>query len=267
MVEPDIYEFLAWITTVATEVGLTLLPEVHDRYDTHRRLSSHGYWTYDFVLPGMVLDAFHTGRAESLIRHLAASPAKQFTTLDCHDGIPVRPDLDGLLPPDALRQLADRTVERGGNVNRILSALAPGELDVHQLNCTYYAALDRDDDRYIAARAIQLFARGVPQIYYVGLLAGDNDHDAVARTGDGRAINRHDYSTAELGRDLTRPVVRRLTELIALRNTHRAFDGNLRVDSAGGSSLRLSWTHGPAMCTLTVDVATGELDIDDKGGA
>jgi sucrose phosphorylase len=267
MVDPDIYEFLAWITTVATELGLTLLPEVHDRYDTHRRLSSHGYWTYDFVLPGMVLEAFHAGRSEALMRHLAASPAKQFTTLDCHDGIPVRPDLDGLLPLEALRQLADRTVERGGNVNRILSALAPGELDVHQLNCTYYAALDRDDDRYIAARAIQLFARGVPQIYYVGLLAGDNDHDAVARTGDGRAINRHDYSTAELGRDLTRPVVRRLTELITLRNTHQAFDGNLRVDSTGGSSLRLSWTHGPAMCTLTVDVATGELDIDDKGGA
>jgi hypothetical protein len=215
----------------------------------------------------MVLEAFHAGRSEALMRHLAASPAKQFTTLDCHDGIPVRPDLDGLLPLEALRQLADRTVERGGNGNRILSALAPGELDVHQLNCTYYAALDRDDDRYIAARAIQLFARGVPQIYYVGLLAGDNDHDAVARTGDGRAINRHDYSTAELGRDLTRPVVRRLTELITLRNTHQAFDGNLRVDSTGGSSLRLSWTHGPAMCTLTVDVATGELDIDDTGGA
>ena len=49
------------------------------------------------------------------------------------------------------------------------------EVDVHQLNCTYYSALDCDDDRYFAARAIQLFARGVPQIYYVGLLAGEND--------------------------------------------------------------------------------------------
>lgn len=264
MVEPDIYEFLAWITTVATDLGLTLLPEVHDRYDTHRRLSSHGLWTYDFVLPGMVLEAFHAGRAERLVRHLAASPAKQFTTLDCHDGIPVRPDLDGLLPREALRQLTDRTVERGGNVNRILSVLAPGELDVHQLNCTYYAALDRDDDRYIAARAIQLFARGVPQIYYVGLLAGGNDLDAIARTGDGRAVNRHDYSVAELERELTRPVVRRLTELIALRNTHQAFDGAVGVEGAGGSSLRLSWTHGPSMCTLTVDVATGKLDIDSS---
>ena len=52
-----------------------------------------------------------------------------------------------------------------------------GDVDVHQLNCTYCAALGEDDDRYIAARAIQLFARGVPQIYYVGLLAGLNDDE------------------------------------------------------------------------------------------
>lgn len=262
MVEPDIYDFLAWITTVAGDLGLLLLPEVHDLYDTHRRLSSHGHWTYDFVLPGMVLEAFHSGRVQPLAAHLAASPARQFTTLDCHDGIPIRPDLEGLLPPDVLRQLVERTVERGGNVNRILSRLAPGELDVHQLNCTYYAALDRDDDRYLAARAIQLFARGVPQIYYVGLLAGDNDHDAISATGDGRAINRHDYSTIEVERELTRPVVRRLTELIELRNTHEAFLGDLDVVATGPSSMRLSWKHGASACTLAVDVATGELDID-----
>ena len=67
-------------------------------------------------------------------------------------------------------------------------------VDVHQLNITYYSALDADDERYLAARAIQLFAPGVPQIYYVGLLAGANDHAAVQATGEGRAINRHDYS-------------------------------------------------------------------------
>ena len=121
MVEPEIYEFLEWITGVADTFGLTLLPEVHDHYATHRRLSAHGYWTYDFVLPGLVLHAFYTGKADRLAEHLAGAPAKQFTTLDCHDGIPVRPDLDGLLEPAALRDLAERTVARGGNVNRILS--------------------------------------------------------------------------------------------------------------------------------------------------
>ena len=112
---------------------------------------------------------------------------------------------------------------RGGNVNRILSDSHADGVDVHQLNCTYYSALGEDDDRYVAARAIQLFARGIPQVYYVGLLAGTNDHVAVERTGEGRAINRHDYTRAEIDAALERPVVRRILDLVRLRATHPAF--------------------------------------------
>jgi sucrose phosphorylase len=264
MVEPEIYEFLDWITRVADRHGLTLLPEVHDRYATHDQLAMRGYWTYDFVLPGLVLDALHTGRSKTLATHLAASPDRQFTTLDCHDGIPVRPDLDGILEPEALRDLAARTVARGGNVNHILSSANPAELDVHQLNCTYYSALERDDDRYVAARAIQLFARGVPQIYYVGLLAGENDRTAVARTGEGRAINRHDYTRDELNLALARPVVKRLIELIRLRNTHPAFDGELEVENPNPRELWLRWHDSDAMCSLHVDLETGSVSVEDR---
>ena len=56
--------------------------------------------------------------------HLAGSPDRQFTTLDCHDGIPVRPDLDGILEPAEMVALADRVKRQGGNVNRILSERA-----------------------------------------------------------------------------------------------------------------------------------------------
>ena len=73
---------------------------------------------------------------------------------------------------------------RGGNVNRILSDAHANGVDVHQLNCTYYAALGEDDERYLAARAIQLFAKGIPQLYYVGLLGG------LERPGGGRADRR-----------------------------------------------------------------------------
>ena len=119
------------------------------------------------------MHAFETGSAARLCDHLARSPERQFTMLDCHDGIPVRPDLDGILEPAEMLELADLVLRRGGNVNRILSdAHADDSVDIHQLNCTYYSALGADDDRFVAARAIQLFARGVPQIYYVGLLAG-----------------------------------------------------------------------------------------------
>ena len=121
MVEPEIWEVMDWLVGVADGLGLTVLPEVHDVYATHEKLTAHGYWTYDFVLPGLVLHAFETGEATRLREHLARSPERQFTTLDCHDGIPVRPDLDGILEPGEMLRLADAVLARGGNVNRILS--------------------------------------------------------------------------------------------------------------------------------------------------
>jgi sucrose phosphorylase len=262
MVEPEIYEFLRWITGVADSLGLVVLPEVHDRYPTHERLAAYGFWTYDFVLPGLVLDAFETGEARRLAAHLRRSPRRQFTTLDCHDGIPVRPDLDGILEPSRMLELAERIRQRGGNVNRLLSDEQAGDVDVHQLNCTYYSALGSDDERYVAARAIQLFAWGVPQIYYVGLLAGENDMAAVERTGEGRAINRHDYAIDEVDHALRRPVVRRVVELVRLRNTHPAFLGELDVESEG-STLWLRWRNGDSTCSLHVDLSSGRAAIMD----
>ena len=47
--------------------------------------------------PASSCTTFETGDAERLAAHLDGSPDRQFTTLDCHDGIPVRPDLDGIL--------------------------------------------------------------------------------------------------------------------------------------------------------------------------
>jgi sucrose 6(F)-phosphate phosphorylase len=262
MVEPEIYEFLDWIIAVADALGLAVLPEVHDRYATHEALAEHGYWTYDFVLPGLLLCALETGSAARLSRHLARSPERQFTMLDCHDGIPVRPDLDGILEPREMLWLADLVQDRGGNVNRIMSeAHADGDVDVHQLNCTYYAALDCDDDRYVAARAIQLFARGVPQIYYVGLLAGENDHRAVTESGEGRSINRHDYSISEVEAAIRRPVVKRVLDLVRLRNTHPAFAGHLDVTTVDPGVLRLTWRLDADVCELEVDLRSGQASI------
>ena len=262
MVEPEIYSFLDWIVGVADSLGLVVLPEVHDRYSTHLKLAAHGYWTYDFVLPGLLLDALETGSAKHLADHLARSPERQFTMLDCHDGIPVRPDLDEILRPREMLRLADLVERQGGNANRILSdAHADGGVDVHQLNCTYYSALDRDDDRYVAARAIQLFARGVPQVYYVGLLAGENDHQAVTESGDGRSINRHDYTVSEVEAAIRRPVVRRILDLVRLRNVEPAFSGRLDVTTVDPATLRLTWSLGADDCQLEVDLRSGRAAI------
>ena len=136
MVEPEIWEVLDWLVEAADRAGLVVLPEVHDAVATHEQLAARGYWTYDFVLPGLTLLAFETGEAARLAAHLARSPERQFTTLDCHDGIPVNPDLVGVVRPDEMRRLADAVLARGGNVNRILSDGHADGVDVHQLNCT-----------------------------------------------------------------------------------------------------------------------------------
>jgi hypothetical protein len=62
-----------------------------------------------------------------------------------------------------------------GGQSREATGAAASNLDLYQVNCTFYDALGRDDGAYLIARAIQFFLPGVPQVYYVGLLAGEND--------------------------------------------------------------------------------------------
>jgi sucrose phosphorylase len=135
---------------------------------------------------------------------------------------------------------------------------------VHQIGCTYYSALNCDDDAYVAARAIQFFAPGVPQVYYVGLLAGENDP-----AGEGRAINRHNYSAEEIDRALEKKVVQRLLELIRFRNEHPAFDGDFEVLDSGANEVRLSWQKADTACSLTVDLDSNRAVIvhtNEAGG-
>lgn len=262
-VEPEIYDFLEWIQKVANSLNITLLPEVHAHYSIQQKLANHGYWVYDFVLPLLILHTLLTKFGGKLQRHLRTCPRHQFTMLDCHDGIPVQPDLDGILTTEESRRIVDRCLQRGGNLNRILPTRgAVLEFDAHQINCTYYAALDYNDDAYLTARAIQFFAPGVPQVYYVGLLAGQNDLNAVQETGEGRAINRHNYTINEVEEALKQPVVQRLLRLIRFRNHHPAFNGQLSIPERDDDHLTLRWTKDVHTCELNVDVQTGRSMIN-----
>ncbi|MEY3252447.1 MAG: hypothetical protein RL227_1420 [Pseudomonadota bacterium] len=91
---------------------------------------------------------------------------------------------------------------------------ASSNLDPTQVNCTCCDALGRDDEAYLAARAIQFFLPGVPQVRYVGLLAGENDRVLPKASGVGRGINRHPCTAAVIEAALQRPVVQRLCALL-----------------------------------------------------
>jgi sucrose phosphorylase len=104
---------------------------------------------------------------------------------------------------------------------------------------------------------VQLFLPGIPQVYYVGLLAGHNDMALLAQTRVGRDINRHHYTAVEIQQDLQRPVVRELCSLLRLRNTHPAFAGRFEWSQPAPSRLCLGWQHGAAAVTLEVDFSAG----------
>jgi sucrose 6(F)-phosphate phosphorylase len=269
-VEPEIYDFLEWVTGVAREHDIELLPEIHADYATQLKLAEAGYWIYDFVLPYMVLEALITGQAGRLAGYLADRPPRQFTMLDCHDGLPVKPDLDGLVDSADARRVVDVCLARGGEVSRVHSEhhKAPDGFDVHQISGTLYSLLGEDEDALVAARAIQLFVPGVPQVYYVGLLAGANDREAMEATGDRRSLNRHNYTKAETEAALERPVVQRILWLIRFRNEFPAFDGefSLEQEGAGATTVRLSWENYDSRCTLTVDLRSKTSAVEYRGG-
>jgi sucrose phosphorylase len=161
-----------------------------------------------------------------------------------------------------IRQTIDGLYEKGSNVKKIYSGPEYQNLDIYQVNCTYYSALECNDDAYLAARAIQFFAPGIPQVYYVGLLAGENDVALVERTLSGRNINRHNYDLDEIETAIQKPVVERLLHLMEFRNTHPAFAGAFRVEETPDDRLALAWQDGGHHATAHVDLNSYRVEID-----
>ena len=203
--------------------------------------------------------------AAALKRWLEIRPRNAITVLDTHDGIGVV-DVDaargsgarGLLTRDEIDTVVKTIHQRSRGESRIASGSAASNVDSSQINCTFYDALGRRDSDYLIARAIQCFAPGIPQVYYVGLLAGCNDMELLRRTGVGRDINRHYYTADELRQELTRPVVQSLLALLRFRNTHPAFQGTFEALESAADSIALVWTNGDDVrspgCELHRDV-------------
>ena len=269
-VEPEIYQFLDWIGELATSLNIEILPEVHAHYSTQFKLAEHGYWIYDFILPYRILETLINKNSVRLKEYLKNRPPKQFTMLDCHDGVPVKPDLNDLYESEDARKVVDLCLERGGNLSLILSPKhrdADG-FDVHQIRGTYYSLLDSNDDAYLAARAIQFFAPGIPQVYYVGLLAGENDHKGAEISGDGREINRQNFSLEEIEQRLEMDVVQRLLKLIRFRNEYAAFNGEFKVINSEHDEVRLEWKKDKKYCRLIINFQNYQSMIEyiDENG-
>ena len=263
--DPGTWIVLDKVKELASARGLKLLPEIHSRYEEgiHEVISSKGFMTYDFFLPGLLIDALDRTDASVLKKWIGELISKKIRTvnmLGCHDGIPVL-DLKGLLDDERIDALIARLKERGGYVKDLHGSKAM----YYQVNATYYSALGESDARLLLARAIQLFMPGKPQVWYLDLFAGKNDHDAVTRAGEGghKEINRSNLSAAQIAEGLTRPIVQDQLALLRFRRTNPAFgfDAECHVAQTADDRLIITWQRNGASATLDADLAATAFTV------
>jgi sucrose phosphorylase len=262
-IEPEMWDLLYEIQDTVKEYGVDILPEIHEHYTIQHKIAEKGFWIYDFALPVLVLHALYSGKGENLKRWIDMSPMKQFTTLDTHDGIGIV-DVKDLMTDEEIDETKEAMFTKGANVKKIYNTAAYNNLDIYQVNCTYYSALGNNDKAYLLARAIQFFAPGIPQVYYVGMLAGENDIELMESTKNGRDINRHYYSKEEIKDNFeNRKIVNDIRNLMKFRNSNKAFglDGKC-VTEVNGNELIITRTCGEHKAVLKADLKTHEFTIE-----
>jgi sucrose phosphorylase len=261
---PETFSFIAELAEEANALGIEVLVEIHSHYLEQIEIARRVDWVYDFALPPLILHTLYTRNAGALKQWLGISPRNAITVLDTHDGIGVidigndptdRNGRPGLLSPQEIDDLVEIIHQRSNGASRQATGGAASNLDLYQVNCTFYDALGRNDNEYLIARAMQFFAPGVPQVYYVGLLAGSNDMKLLDRTKVGRDINRHYYSSGEVAEQLARPVVQGLLHLIRIRNEHRAFGGAFTLGPSSDDTILMEWRRDTDWARLEVNLA------------
>ena len=268
---PETFDFIDELAAKAHNLGIEVLVEIHSHYLKQVEIAKQVDRVYDFALPPLILHALFKADSQPLAKWLSISPRNAVTVLDTHDGIGVidvgagDDGTPGLLVPEAIDNLVETIHGRSNGQSKKATGAAANNLDLYQVNCTFLDALGRNETEYLIARAIQFFAPGIPQVYYTGFLGGLNDMELLERTKAGRDINRHYYTNEEIDNALKQPLVRKLIELIRIRNSHPAFNGEFKVDAPEDNLLELRWKQNENWIMLHVDLSSIAASITGSG--
>lgn len=262
----ETFDFIAQLSKKAKAKGIEVLVEIHSYYKTQIDIAKRVDYVYDFALPVLVLDTLFNKNSSNLKKWLSVSPRNCITVLDTHDGIGIvdvasENGNPGLIEDTILDNIVNRIHANSQGNSLKATGAAASNLDLYQVNCTYFDALGRDEKAYLMARAIQFFVPGVPQVYYVGLFAGENDMELLAKTNVGRDINRHYFTEDEITTQLERPSVKQLKTLMVLRNSHPAFNGEFNLIETTDEILNIVWSAGIQKAELLMNVANLTMTI------
>jgi sucrose phosphorylase len=277
--EPGTWEYLARLKQMADTYNLILLPEIHSEYGDrlHEKIAANGFPTYDFFFPGLIIHALDQGTNKYLLRWISELVEKNIQTINmlgCHDGIPVL-DLkgkdnndmsgEGLLSDEEIETVIETMIDRGGRVKDLYGPDGK-KISYYQVNAAFFSALGEDERKLRLARAIQMFMPGIPQVWYLDLFAGKNDYAAADKGGPGghKEINRTTLTINDIEQRLNQIVVRDQLDIMRLRNTSPAFDGELTIGNTEEYRLHLTWQHQECYATLDADLRDFSFSITHK---
>jgi len=263
----ETFDFISKLTEKARAKDITVLVEIHSYYKIQIDIAQKVDYVYDFALPVLVIDTLFNNDASNLKRWLEISPRNCFTVLDTHDGIGVvdvasEDNKPGLIENDRLDNIVKKIHENSERKSLKATGAAASNLDLYQVNCTFFEALGKNKRHYLMARAIQFFVPGIPQVYYVGLFGDENDMELLAKTNVGRDINRHYYTKDEIKKKVECPMVKKLKEIILFRNNHPAFQGEFQLFSTPHFWLKIRWTNEAAWAELNIHLLDNKIEID-----
>lgn len=262
---PGTWEYLERIRKIADKYDILLLPEIHSKYEEkiHEKLAEKGYMIYDFFFPGLVINAIESKQNTLLLSWIKEIVEKGFKTvnmLGCHDGIPVL-DVKGLIDDKTIDDLIETIKSRGGRIKDLYGA-AGQKISYYQVNATFFSALNEDTEKFLLARAIQMFMPGIPEIWYLDLFAGTNDYEAADNKGH-KEINRTNLTSQQVEDALKKSIVQDQLKLIKFRNTFPAFgfDSKLTIENTTDYLIKLIWENEGYKAYLSADLNSGKFTI------
>ena len=251
-------KFVEEITELIHSYGMRVLVEVHAHYTQQLDIAPLVDLIYDFQTAPLLLHSYFTGSVDRLDKWFAIRPNNCLNVLDTHDGYGVidggpigeRP---GLITQDEMANIF-RVAEKNTNGHSAVASVIPQWFSLpHQINATL-PNIVANDTAYVGMRAVQFFLPGEPQVYYVGLFNGMDDQELFRQTGQGRDVNRHNYTPAEISAALQQPVTQAIIALARVRKA-KAFGGSFDWQVTGDSSIMLEWTNGLDTASLEINTA------------
>ncbi|MDC7227996.1 MAG: alpha-amylase family glycosyl hydrolase [Spirochaetales bacterium] len=265
--EPGTWDYLMRLKDLADKHGLTLLPEIHSKYEDliHREISKRGFPIYDFFFPGLVFYTIETRQTAKLLEWIDEIIENNYRTINmlgCHDGIPVL-DVKGLLDENQIEDLMTVIQNRGGRIKDLYGPDGK-KIAYYQINSTFFSAFGEDENKLLLARAVQMFMPGTPLVWYLDLFAGTNDYEAADSIGH-KDINRTNLTEADIDKRLELPVVRNQLKLLRFRNTSTAFSDTAELSvEADNEILTMCWNNSGTEARLTADLNACNFKIEHK---